>query len=106
MVDSQLLTFQAIKAVAYDFIEQTDSPVKFKMLLDSVGSDYDYIFAVLEHDILRGDFKASPSPRQSDPYVSILRDDTYLVMNYKQIFFDKETVEKYMVVRVLTMAGK
>ena len=71
----------------------------FRFIVDTLDGDYEYLFEILQHDILEGDFEVPKEPYI--PYADILRDDTYRVMIYHQ-----ERFYQICVLKVLKVAGK
>ena len=46
------------------------------------GKDYDYIFSVLQQDIIAGDIKAELPRWKDSQKLQIIRDDTYRIVEY------------------------
>ncbi len=74
MSHSKLIEIKEIESIACGYIDEEYRVYSFKHVLDYVGSDYDYIFEILHHDILVGDLNVPA--RQFNQSHSILRDDT------------------------------
>ena len=66
-----------------EYIHKTDHPDELRRLLDVLEGDYNYIFDVIEHDILNGDLPATEELQWPDDFI-ILRDDTYRVVKYSK----------------------
>ena len=100
MAEEKLFDFKEVMTIAKQYINPTYIPdaKQFEHVLDYVRSDYDYIFEVLEHEILEGDFKAPKLPTSFD---LILRYDNYLVA----LTHNNDGWPRLMVVKVLTIAG-
>ncbi len=99
MSHSKLIDFQEVVLIAKAYIHNSSCPEEYKSILDHVGSDYDYIFDILKHEILEGDFKAPEPPRHLD---RIYLDDTYRVI--ERYNYDKR-YPKLGVIKVLKIAG-
>ena len=61
------------------------------------GKDYDYIFSVLQQDIIAGDIKAPEPPRwRESQELRIIRDDTYRIVEHPKL-----VMKNLMVVKIL-----
>ena len=99
MSHSKLIDFQEVVLIAKAYILNSSFPEEYKSILDHVGSDYDYIFDILKHEILEEDFKATEPPRHLD---RIHLDDTYRVI---ERYNDDFCISKFAVIKVLEIAG-
>ena len=100
MVDFKLIDFKEVVSIAKEYVDQTDEPLTLRSILEMMGDDYDYIFEVLQHDIMVGDFKAPEKLRDADRYAVILRDDNYRVVKFNH------RGENLLVVKVIRVAGQ
>ena len=60
MVETKFFDLEEAKSIALKHIEWTNFPVNFRQMLEQIDSRFDYIFDVLEHDILAGDIDMRP----------------------------------------------
>ena len=96
-----MFDFDEAKAIAYKYIYQLYYPDKFYLMLDTMEGDYDYIFEILQHDILEGDLKV---PDDTTSWIfehgSRLLYGDYHVVKYKENFS-----EILLVVKIIDIAG-
>ena len=62
MVESKLVGFDEIKSIARESIKKINQADNFSLILFALDGDYDYIYEVLQHEILEGDMKAPQRP--------------------------------------------
>jgi len=58
MVDSKWIDFKEVWSIAWSYADQTDEPETLRSIIEKMGDNYDYIFEVLQNDIMMGDLKA------------------------------------------------
>ena len=54
-----MIDFKEVMSIAKEYVDQTDEPLVLRSILEKMGDDYDYIFEVLQHEIIVGDLKDS-----------------------------------------------
>ena len=102
MLAKKMFDFDEAKAIAYKYIDQLYYPEKFKLMLDTLDGNYNYIFQILEHDILVGDLKVPDNTTSwFFKHGLELLDGDYHIVKYK-----KHISEILLVVKIKETAGK
>ena len=97
MVNAIIFDFDEAKALAEQYIDRSYEPERFKYMLTQLNSELDYVFEILEQDILAGDlFLKNVEPRVEHSDIEI-----YCLGNYRIPKIEDRFFKRLMIVKVL-----
>ena len=97
MSDAKIFDFDEAKALAEQYIDWSYKPERFRYMLTQLNSELDYVFEILEQDILAGDLML----KNVKPQVEHDEIELHCLGNYHISKIDEGMVKRLMVVKVL-----